>query len=334
MPPSRVLEAFGVGERAELVYFTMLDRPTAGVVELADQLGVDEASVRRALDELAQLSLLRPSWERPGALRPVSPEIGLESLLARQRAELLRLQQRLEEGRAARAVLIADHAGRRRPNRHSEVEELVGLDAVRERLEQLTRRTRYEVLSFEPGGAQSAENLDASKPLDEQLLDRGVSIRSVYLDSVRNDPDTANYARWLTDLGGQVRTVPTLPIRMIIVDGSAALVPINPDHSGAGVALLRGTGIVAAMIALFERVWDAAAPFGVPHPRDEQGHTAQEGALLRLLSQGDTDDVVARKLGVSVRTVRRIASELMAQLGARSRFQAGARAAERGWLRP
>jgi len=334
MPESRLLEAFGVDSRAESVYLAMLDHPAAGVAELAERLGLDSADVRSALDELARLSLLRPSWERPGVLRPVSPEIALESLLARQQAELLRRQHRLEEGRAALAVLLADQAGRRTATGHPQVEELVGLDAVRERLEQLARETRREVLTFEPGGAQSAANLEASKPLDEQLLDRGVTIRTVYLDSVRNDPDTAHYARWLTDLGGRVRTVPTLPLRMIIVDATAALVPLQPDHSGAGVAVLRGPGAVAAMCALFEQVWSVATPFGVPQPRDEQGLTAQEGTLLRLLSQGDTDDVVARKLGVSVRTVRRIASELMGQLGARSRFQAGARAAERGWLGP
>jgi DNA-binding NarL/FixJ family response regulator len=41
---------------------------------------------------------------------------------------------------------------------------------------------------------------------------------------------------------------------------------------------------------------------------------------------------VARKLGISVRTSRRITAELMTQLGARSRFQAGVIAGEQGWL--
>jgi len=43
--------------------------------------------------------------------------------------------------------------------------------------------------------------------------------------------------------------------------------------------------------------------------------------------------VIARKLGVSVRTSRRITAELTQRLGARSRFQAGARAVERGWIK-
>ncbi|WP_279579218.1 helix-turn-helix domain-containing protein [Fodinicola feengrottensis] len=36
---------------------------------------------------------------------------------------------------------------------------------------------------------------------------------------------------------------------------------------------------------------------------------------------------------MSVRTVRRMMSEMTNLLGARSRFQAGAKAAQRGWIR-
>jgi len=176
--------------------------------------------------------------------------------------------------------------------------------------------------------------LQASKPLDEQLLGRAVSIRTIYLDSVRNDPPTVSYARWLTVLGGQVRTVPVLPLRLIVFDRSVAVVPLDPNVTRAGVTLLPSPGAVAAMHALFEQVWENATPLGVAQPRVRQNLTRQDAALLRLLSQGDTDEMVARKLGVSVRTVRRMASELMAELGARSRFQAGVLAYERGWLDP
>jgi DNA-binding NarL/FixJ family response regulator len=41
---------------------------------------------------------------------------------------------------------------------------------------------------------------------------------------------------------------------------------------------------------------------------------------------------VARRLDVSRRTVRRMMARLMKILGTRSRFEAGVRAAKRGWL--
>lgn len=327
-----MLESFEVPPSAEAVYLQMLQSPQAGVAELAEALAMTEEAARQALDELAALSLLRPSWEDPRTLRPVSPEIGLQTLLAHQQADLMKRQHRIDEGRAALAVVVANIASNRQGTPHADIEELIGIDAIRERLERLAAETRHEVLSFMTGGAQSAPALDAGRPLDLQLLERGVSIRTITLDSVRNDQLTFGYAQWLTDKGGQVRSVPVLPLRMTIVDREQAMIPLDPQDSRAGAALLHGAGAVAAMCALFEQTWATATPLGVAAPRDEQGLSSQEVALLRLMAQGDTDEVVARKLAVSVRTVRRICAELMAQLGARSRFQAGVRASERGWL--
>jgi DNA-binding CsgD family transcriptional regulator len=62
--------------------------------------------------------------------------------------------------------------------------------------------------------------------------------------------------------------------------------------------------------------------------------TAQESIVVRLLAEGQTDDVVARRLGVSARTVRRIVTVVMRRLDARSRFEAGVHAVQRGWLSP
>lgn len=55
-------------------------------------------------------------------------------------------------------------------------------------------------------------------------------------------------------------------------------------------------------------------------------------SLLPLLPLGYTDAAVADELDISVRTVRRMVSGLMNRLGARSRFMAGVKAADRGWL--
>ena len=54
--------------------------------------------------------------------------------------------------------------------------------------------------------------------------------------------------------------------------------------------------------------------------------------LLRQLAAGAEDEQIARTLGLSLRTVRRRISQLMIELGADTRFQAGAEAARRGWL--
>ncbi|WP_223268058.1 helix-turn-helix domain-containing protein [Streptosporangium nondiastaticum] len=62
------------------------------------------------------------------------------------------------------------------------------------------------------------------------------------------------------------------------------------------------------------------------------GLAGQEEATVRLLAEGRTDEAIAKRLGVSRRTARRIATGLMERLGARSRFQVGVLAVQAGWL--
>jgi DNA-binding CsgD family transcriptional regulator len=119
---------------------------------------------------------------------------------------------------------------------------------------------------------------------------------------------------------------------MLVFDRKIAVVPLNPNESEVGVAVLQCTGPVAAMCALFETLWETAAPFGEirsPHPGAPL--TEQELAVIRLLAQGHTDAAISRKLGVSPRTAGRLVSEIMARLGARSRFQAGLQVGALGW---
>ncbi|MFE2721608.1 helix-turn-helix domain-containing protein [Kitasatospora sp. NPDC059327] len=327
-----MLTALGLDDVSEVVYRAMLARPQEGLAALGARLALPEDQVRKALDTLSELALLRPSADRAGELRAVSPEVGMEVLMARQQAELAAQQLRIEASRAAAAQLIADFAELRPLGSHPGVEQLTGLDQIRDRLTVLTREVREEVMTFAPDGGQKPENIEAAKPLDLDLLERGIRMRTVYLDSIRNSPHTVEYVNWLAQHGGQVRTVPALATRMIVVDRTAAVIPVRSDDSAAGAVVLTGQGMLTALCALFESVWAGAGPIGAAARLDEHGLSPQEGAALALLAEGHTDDAIAKRLGVSSRTARRIATDLMERLDARSRFQAGVRAAHAGWL--
>ncbi|MFE5945607.1 LuxR C-terminal-related transcriptional regulator [Streptomyces sp. NPDC056480] len=327
-----MLTELGLDGTAEAVYRTMLAHPRHGVHAIAGLLDLTEAEVRRALDTLSELTLVRPSYESRDRMRAVPPALGMEVLMARQQAELAARQQRLEDSRAAAARLIADYAALTPTISGPGVEQLMGLDQIRDRLTALTRDVRDEVLGLNTDGAQTAEAMEASRPLDQDLLDRGVRMRTVYLDSVRNDEPTLGYADWLTDAGGQVRTAPTLPTRMIVVDRKTAVIPLTSHDTAMGAVCLTSDGIVTALCALFETIWASARPLGSGSAQDEHGLTGQQSTALQLLAAGHTDDAIAKRLGVSSRTSRRIATDLMDRLGARSRFEAGARAVQRGWL--
>ncbi|MFH9858861.1 LuxR C-terminal-related transcriptional regulator [Streptomyces sp. NPDC017202] len=327
-----MLTLLGLDRKTEVVYRAMLRRPGDGVAALCRHLEMPEEDVRSGLDRLSELALVRPSCDEPGRPRAVSPDIGMEILLARQQAELAAQQHRIEASRAAAAQLISEYADLRPSVAEPGVEHLIGLDRIRERLTLLHHEVREEVMIFAPDGEQTPENLEASKPLDESLLGRGVRMRTVYLDSVRNSPHTVAYAQWLSGLGRQARTVPTLPVRLIITDRETAVIPVDSDDTAAGAVMLTGQGTLTALCALFESVWETAKPFGEITQRDESRLTDTEATTLKLLADGFTDEAIAKRLGVSHRTARRVATGLMERLGARSRFEAGVRAARQGWI--
>ena len=161
--------------------------------------------------------------------------------------------------------------------------------------------------------------------LDHENLRRGVRYRVLF-------PDTARLSGALNSLslaGAEVRTEAEVPIEAMVIDGVAVALPAE----GAGTAVFRLPGVVAATTGLFERIWPGAAPL-IPADPDAVGAglTSRERALLDLLCSGATDESAGARLGISVRTVRRMVADIMNRLGARSRFQAGVKLADRGWL--
>ncbi|PWK72069.1 regulatory LuxR family protein [Streptomyces sp. CG 926] len=328
-----MLQSLGLGPDVEAVYRGMLADPSGGVVELCVRLGLTETQVRDGLDRLVDLDLLRPSRDSPGALRAVSPELGLELLLRRQEEDLIRRQQELARSKAAAAQAVSEFAELRPNTAVDGAERLVGMDAIQSRLEELAHGLTRECLAILPGGALSEASLEASRPLDRRALGRGIEMRSVYQDSARNDRMTLAYARWLTEEGGQVRTSPLLPPRLLIFDRTVAVVPIDPANSRLGALCTSAPGIVASLLTLFEQTWGSAVPLGADRPRPTDSRpSAGEVELLKLLASGMTDEAAGHRLGVSLRTVRRQMSALMERLQATSRFEAGLKAAQQGWL--
>ncbi|MFC9975286.1 LuxR C-terminal-related transcriptional regulator [Spirillospora sp. NPDC127200] len=216
------------------------------------------------------------------------------------------------------------------PRSFEVMERLPGPDAVQRRYETMMRRAQREYVGI-VSGAQ-ARTLVADRPLVRQTLERGVSLRVIYQDSVRNHAPMLRYVEWLVGEGALVRMFPTVPAPMAVFDQETALVPLKAADGPAEALEVQTPAIATALAVLFEQYWDMATPFGTAPPLDENGLSSLERALLCLWSHGMTDQASARELGVSLRTVRRMASDLMKRLGARSRFEAGVRVVERGWM--
>jgi len=327
------LLALGLEEQLAQVWTAMAAAPGAGVGDLVQVLGIGESQVREHLDALADRALIRASQQTPGLLLPITPEAAVAQLLRRQEEELAEQQRRIQAHREqiTHAVTARLNDADRVPD--PQVEHIIGADANHARFEQLAYGTTTSIKSLVQVASLPAEMLRDAWPLDADLLRRGVAVRALYLEAIRNDPPLNAYARKLETHGAQVRTSPTLPQRLFVSDRRVAVVPLDPTTRTGGIAVVTAPGVVASLLELFEAVWRNAAPLDVGNPVDAAtGLSDTERTLLTMLADGATDETAAKKLGVSLRTVRRIMADLMQRLEAGSRFEAGIKAAKRGWL--
>ncbi|MCX5193080.1 helix-turn-helix transcriptional regulator [Streptomyces sp. NBC_00249] len=167
--------------------------------------------------------------------------------------------------------------------------------------------------------------------LHAQLLARGSEVRMILPSRLLGDEEAFEQLCELSHLGAEIRLSPHELPTATVFDGRLALL----DGAGGrsqGMAVVRDLDTAKAMAVLHNAVWDAAVDLTAVGG----GWTEGENALrvLRTLSQGHTDEVAARDLGLSVRTYRRHIASLMNRLEATSRFQAGVRAAQLGLIDP
>lgn len=330
----QVLGSLGMDTVSVRVYLAMHSAPTTSPESLGESLDLEPAEVADAVEALSRQSLLRPGVDPASGLRAVSYERAIQTLL-RQHSDQLSLQREsLEILQTSMKELLASPRTLEGSSKRIEVEAVSGTDAFQLLLESETLRANRTFVAISPSTPAPKEVLEAAQPLDEELIMRGVDTRIIYHYSVLADSRNLQYAKWFASIGAQLRRAPVLPPRYMIFDQQIAYIPTARERPTPQALLVREPAIVALLGELFEATWAAAEPLAgtEPIPVREGSPSAQELALLRILAAGSTDEAAAKKLGVSVRTVRRIMADLMDRLGATSRFEAGHRATQRGWL--
>ncbi|WP_067171506.1 LuxR C-terminal-related transcriptional regulator [Microtetraspora niveoalba] len=333
MKDDPVLGPLGVGEFDERVYRLLLRRPDLRLPDLADTLETGGARVRHALARLAGLGLVRRT--APGRYEPAGPEAALGSLVERRRLEA---QAALAEVRATVTEFARVYqAGRLRTDPGSLVEVLSGRDAVNRRVDELTRSvaTHLWVLDRPPyleWADGSPDTNETEFAVTREMMARGVEVRSVYCPESMERPGRFEVLVRLAGAGERSRMLPSLPFKLRIMDRRVALVPLVGGVYD-NIVLIRASGLLDALIELFEAYWERATPLVDAPPSAPEGPSAEDLLLLRMLKAGLKDEAIARQLGVSARTATRRIASIIERLGATTRFQAGVEAAARGWLR-
>jgi DNA-binding NarL/FixJ family response regulator len=208
------------------------------------------------------------------------------------------------------------------------------VDEVRGVLADLHLAARSEVLAMLPVDDISRTNAEVNPLPDVDAIRRGVAGYLISDSEWATDPEKRDELRRRVDAGARVRIADRVPHALMMFDRRVAILSVETTPTTAGALVIRERSMIATLHTLFTQVWYRSRDLSVAGDERRSTCTPRDRLVLELMSRGVTDEAAARQLAMSLRTYRRWVAEVMNSLGATSRFQAGVRAAERGWLSP
>lgn len=138
--------------------------------------------------------------------------------------------------------------------------------------------------------------------------------------------------RQLRDPRLEIRVSESGLTEMLMVDGTAALVRSAAPMGVSPATVVNDVASVRALELLFVGAWSRGRRLSDHLELSPRLRSEITRNILERLHAGYTDELAARELNVSLRTYRRHVAEIMRELEANSRFQAGVRAVEIGLL--
>jgi DNA-binding CsgD family transcriptional regulator len=303
--PVLSLVPWGRSPDADLVYRTLVTFGPATAADMRRALGLPAGRITAALDELVSISAV---GQRSGRSRQTvvwdaaSPAEVLSSLRRSRPAP-------------------SSHAGVDFLVRGAGVRHLPSRSLTRARLAELNAEASHEHMAMHPEPVFDAEAARSAVPMDRMLLQRGVRMRVLGVHPA--DPDQmTRYGRRPTEPRPEYRGGSAMPMKLIIVDRRIALFPFETGDLERGYLEVAQQPVVAALVNLFERHWEAAQdPWEWAIPRGALSR--REHALITLLAHGHTDASAARRMHIGTRSVTTILRGLMDRFGVDNRFQLG-----------
>ncbi|HEY1179489.1 MAG TPA: helix-turn-helix domain-containing protein [Phytomonospora sp.] len=311
------LHTIGLAVEEERAYRALMNLARTDAATLAAALDLDVAESAAILTALTDRGLAR--MHADDLFTAVPPDTALGGLLA-DRFEALR------HGYDTLHGLVSAYRDAQRRHGGDEAETISGEAALRSRIDQMQRRATRQMRAFIRTPRVTART---DLTIHDETLARGVRYRMVYEKAMLDLHGQVDRIRELTARGEEVRFAAAVPLKIIIADDEAAIIA-EPGTQPVALAT-EHPALVALAAALFEQVWTDAVP--APQAGEDAPFSSEEDRmLLSLLLAGLTDQTIAARLGVGLRTVQRRVRDLMDVAGVDTRIQLGWQAARRGWV--
>ncbi|HSE07655.1 MAG TPA: helix-turn-helix transcriptional regulator [Nocardioidaceae bacterium] len=324
---SSPLSLLGLLPGDEETYLSLLRASKTSRLHLTEVTGLTPAELDEVLQRFEAVGLVR---QEDGTVATESPADLLGRLIAGETERLHRDADRVDALRNLLPALLAEQFTAPPPQGGGfvNVRAVDGGD-VAQLIRTLAEESTGDLLWFRPDQWRLPVTAEVDG-LVRDLVASGRRSRVIYPARVLEDaPDVV---RSRAEAGESVRIVASVPTRISIFGNNVALMSDRWGASSGRRLVVSEHSLVGALRALFEHVWERGMSVPGMGGGVEDDPNGRQRLLLQQLANGAKDEQIARALGVSLRTVRRRVAETMEDLGAESRFQAGAEAVRRGWL--
>jgi hypothetical protein len=327
--PSEELSALGVlgfSAAAEDLYRLVLRNSGSTVEALAALADAPVDEVREQVVRFAGAGVVDVRGETVLA-RP--PGEAISRLVVEEARRLQSREQQLAAARDLVPALTAEHLASSAPKGEAVAMERVHGGDVAQLIRSLSAASTGELLWLRPDQWKLPPRLEIDDWVGD-LMRSGRRSRAIYPARVLEEAPGVIRAR--AEAGEHVRILAEVPFRLAVLGASAALLTEGFGVPTEQRLVIRQQSLIAALTLLFESLWEKAmAVPGLDGQRYDE-EASDQRLLLSQLAGGAKDEQIARALGLSVRTVRRRVADLLGELGAGSRFQAGVEAVRRGWM--
>jgi len=295
---------------------------TSGGIAVGDPRINEGGEYAGALKVLDQLGLVRRQPENDDQWTPVDPATVQSRIVAPLSHEGARLLE--ESSEWARNFGALSQAWRRSPESDkSGPVSYFQTSQIRPFIAALVAECQEEMLTAQPQNRRdTGSDLARALATDSDLLKRGAKMRTLYQHAARRSIATREYVSAVTDLGAEVRTLDEFFNRLLVFDRRVAIIP-SPHDFNTAIAIREPT-IVAYLVDIFERSWERARPFTSSDASLLKDIAAEQRAMtMRMLIEGHSDPLAAKRLGVSPRTYAGYVADLKREFEVETRFQLG-----------
>lgn len=323
-----MFDVFDPVSKHGLVYRALLSESDRSVTALAERTKLTEQAVSEALTDLHESGIATPGDSARKVWDAERPDVVVANALRQQDEQRARIHQ------AEAGLMELFHFAHHRSSEFSEIERVEGVEAAFRRIRALLEGLQTQRRDIDrPPYYWDNDEIEWQVRLQCEQMSRGISYRTIYQESEADSPARNAAMMRTVACGENARVLADPPIKLTLGDDRIGMIAADPPKGAEGslvTLMVYPSVLLDALSNIFESLWKLAVPINLT--RGNQELSEREQAILTLMASGATDETIARRLGLSRRTVIRDVAKLLEQLGATTRFQAGAQAARRGWL--